>query len=215
MLNTSYKLASSSIAERLKLVLPSIINEDQTGFISGRYIGENIRILYDVLQYTEDHNLPGMLLLINFEKAFDSVSWDFLFNVLNFFNFGDSFIKWVKLLYNKCQSCVIVNGHLSEWFYLQRGCRQGDPLSPYLLVICAEILAILIRCHGGIKGITVGGVEFLVSQYADETSLILDGSRESLENCLKVLKLNANASGLCVNIDKTKVVWIGSRKSSN
>ena len=215
LLNTSYKLASSSIAERLKLVLPSIINEDQTGFISGRYIGENIRILYDVLQYTEDHNLPGMLLLIDFEKAFDSVSWDFLFNVLNFFNFGDSFIKWVKLFYNKCQSCVIVNGHLSEWFYLQRGCRQGDPLSPYLFVICAEILAILIRRHGGIKGITMGGVEFLVSQYADDTSLILDGSRESLENCLKVLKLYANASGLCVNIDKTKVVWIGSRKSSN
>ena len=90
-------LASSSIAERLKLVLPSIINEDQTGFISGQYIGENIRILYDILQYTEDYNLPGMLLLIDCEKAVDSLSWDFLFNVLTFFNFGDSFIKWVKL----------------------------------------------------------------------------------------------------------------------
>ena len=107
-----------------------------------------------------------------------------------------------------------MNGHLSEWFYLQRGCRQGDPLSPYLFVICAEILAILIRGHGGIKGITMGGVEFLVSQYADDTSLILDGSRESLENCIRILKLYADASGLCVNIDKTKVIWIGSRKGS-
>ena len=215
LLNTSYKLASAAIAERLKLVLSSIINEDQTGFISERYIGENIRILYDVLQYTEEHNLPGMLLLIDFEKAFDSVSWDFLFKVLQFYNFGESFIKWVKLFYNKCQSCVIVNGHLSEWFYLQRGCRQGDPLSPYLFVICADILATLIRRHQGIKGITIGGIEFLVSQYADDTSLILDGSRESLVNCLQILKLYANASGLCVNIDKTKVVWIGNRKSSN
>ena len=215
LLNTSYKLASSCIAERLKAVLPSIINDDQTGFISGRYIGENIRILYDILYYTEKHKLPGMLLLVDFEKAFDSVSWDFLFRVLDFFNFGDSFIKWVKLFYTKCQSCVIVNGHLSEWFYLQRGCRQGDPLSPYLFVICAEILATLIRRHGGIKGIKIGNVEFLISQYADDTSFILDGSLESLDNCMKVLKLYAKASGLCVNIDKTKVVWIGSMKNSN
>ena len=93
LLNTSCKLASSSIAERVKLVLPSIINEDQTGFISGRYIGENIRILYDILQYTEDYNLPGMLLLIDFEKAFDSLSWDFLFNVLTFFKLWRFFYK--------------------------------------------------------------------------------------------------------------------------
>ena len=68
---------SSCIAERLKAVLPSVINDDQTGFISGRYIGENIRILYDILYYTEKHKLPGMLLLVDFEKAFDSVSWNF------------------------------------------------------------------------------------------------------------------------------------------
>ena len=86
--------------------------------------------------------------------------------------------------------------------YLQRGCQQGDPLSPYLFVVCAEILAILVRQHVGIKGITIGNVEFLVSQYADDTSFILDGSQESLENCMKVLKLYAKASGLCVNIEK-------------
>ena len=167
--------------------MPSIINDDQTGFISGRYIGENIRISYDILYYTDKHKLPGMLLLFDFEKAFDSVSWDCLFRVLDFFNFGDSFIKWVELFYTKCQSCVIVNGHLSEWFYLQRGCRQGDPLSPYLFVICAEILATLIRRHGGIKGIKIGNIEFLISPYADDTSFILDGCLESLDNCMKVL----------------------------
>ena len=110
---------------------------------------------------------------------------------------------------------MIVNGHLSEWFFLQRGCHQGDPLSPYLFVVCAEILATLIRRHQGIKGIAISGVEFLVSQYADDPSLTIDGSRESLVNCIKILKLYVNASGLCVNIDKTKVVWTGNRKSSN
>ena len=71
--------------------------------------------------------------------------------------------------------------------YLQRGYRQGDPLSPYLFVVCAEILAILVRQHDGIKGITTGNVEFLVSQYADDISFILDVSQESLENCMEVL----------------------------
>ena len=73
-----------------------------------------------------------------------------------------------------------MNGHLSDWFYLQRGCRQGDPLSPYLF-ICAEILATLIRHHDVIKGITICIAEFLISQYADDTSFILYGSRESLD----------------------------------
>ncbi|MCG7879937.1 MAG: reverse transcriptase family protein [Candidatus Thiodiazotropha endolucinida] len=214
LLNTSYKLASSCIAERLKSVLPKLINEDQTGFISGRYIGDNIRLLYDIINYTEKQNIPGMLVLIDFEKAFDSVSWDFLFKVLDYFKFGESFQKWVKMFYLKIQSCVAVNGHLSEWFNLERGCRQGDPLSPYLFILCAEILAVLIRNNNDIKGININNTVFVISQYADDTSFLLDGSEKSLENCLKILKLYASASGLCINLEKTKVVWIGSEKAS-
>ena len=77
LLNTVYKIGSAVIANRFKTVLDKLINLDQTGFISGRYIGENIRLLYDIMQYTEDHEIPGLLLLIDFEKAFDSISWDF------------------------------------------------------------------------------------------------------------------------------------------
>ena len=214
LLNTSYKLASACIAERLKCVLPYIINEDQTGFISGRFIGENIRLLYDVIEYAEKNAIPGMLLLIDFEKAFDTVSWDFLFDVLDFFNFGNDFKQWIYVFYKNIQSCVIVNGHLSEWFYLQRGCRQGDPLSPYLFILCAEILAALIRNNKAIKGIKMETTSFVISQYADDTTLILDGSKKSLENCLKVLKLYGDISGLCINMDKTKLIWIGSEKNS-
>ena len=76
-----------------KPTLQYLISKEQTGFIAGRYIGENTRLIYDILNYTENENIPGLLLFIDFEKAFDSVSWKFLHSVLDFFNFGDSFKK--------------------------------------------------------------------------------------------------------------------------
>lgn len=85
LLNISYKIASACIANRLKKVLPQIIHRNQKGFLKGRYIGENIRELYDTLVYTEKKNIPGMLLLIDFEKAFDSVAWSFILKCLDFF----------------------------------------------------------------------------------------------------------------------------------
>ena len=80
-----------------------------------------------------------MLLRLDFATAFDSVSWDFMFKALTYFNFGDQLISWVKLFYTNIESCVIINGHLSDWFRIYRGCIQGDPLSPYLFIICAEV----------------------------------------------------------------------------
>ena len=104
----------------------------QTGFIPGRYIGENIRLIYDILSFTEENDIPGILLLIDFEKAFDSVSWEFIENVLKFFNFGSSMVHWVKTFYKNITSSFTQNCFLSERFDVQRGCRQGDLLSPYI-----------------------------------------------------------------------------------
>lgn len=93
------------------------------------YIGENIRLLYDLIFCTEMQNKPGLLLLIDFEKAFDSVSHTFIFKMFDFLNFGPSFKKWLKVFYNKCQASVLVNGTASNQFTLGRGCRQGDPFN--------------------------------------------------------------------------------------
>ena len=70
--------------------MSKIIDKDQTGFLEGRYIGENTRLIYDIIQYAEEKNIPGMLFLIDFEKAFDSVTWTFMFKVLNVFRFGNA-----------------------------------------------------------------------------------------------------------------------------
>ena len=82
LLNVSYKIASAWVANRMKKVLSYLIHENQKGFLKGRYIGENTRLIYDVLHFTKDKNIPGILLMIDFEKAFDSVSWKFMYKTL-------------------------------------------------------------------------------------------------------------------------------------
>ena len=79
LLNVLYKMISGCISNRLKYILDSIISDTQSGFIKGRYIGKNTRFIYDLLYYTESHNIPGLLILIDFEEAFDSISWDFIY----------------------------------------------------------------------------------------------------------------------------------------
>ena len=85
----------------------------------------------------------------------------FIQKILEFYNFSYLFIEWVKLFYNNIVSCVTVNGHLSDWFSIHRGCRQGGSLSPYIFIICAEILAVLIKTNPSISGIKVGRYRIL------------------------------------------------------
>ena len=215
LLNTVYKIGSGVIANRIKKVLATLINNDQTGFIAGRYIGENIRLLFDIMEYAEENDIPGLFLLIDFEKAFDSISWNFLNNILKFFNFGESIQKWVKTFYNNIKSAVNQGGNLSEFFCIERGCRQGDPLSSYLFILCAEIMAIKIRENPKIKGIKVLHSEHEISQFADDTSVILDGSEESLNETLLELEWFKKISGTKINFSKTQVIWIGSKQYSS
>lgn len=214
LLNTVYKIASGSIANRIKQVLNKLISTEQTGFIEGRFIGENTRLMYDLLQHIEEQNIPGLLLLIDFEKAFDSLSWSFINKVLNFFNFGPLIMNWVTTLYKNSCSAVNQCGCLSPFFRLGRGCRQGDPISPYLFILCAEMLSIRIRNNKNIRGIKIDNVEIKFSQYADDASAFLDGSQRSLEEILQELEEFADISGLKINFDKTQVVWIGAKKYS-
>ena len=209
MLNCDYKIATKAIAVRMKTVLPSIINPDQTGFLKGRFIGKNIRLIDGVIDYTEFKGIPGLLLFVDFEKAFDTLEWSFIVKTLHYYNFGPSLISWVKTFYSNASSTIQNNGWSSEFFPLSRGVRQGCPLSPYLFILCAEVLGSAIRKEQSIRGINVLGVECKISQYADDTTLILDGSKSSLQKALNLLDIFANISGLHVNYEKTEALWIG------
>ena len=215
LLNITYKIASGTIANRLKSVLDKLINKDQTGFLAGRYIGENVRLIYDLMQYAEKNDIPGLLFIIDFKKAFDSVSWHFITEVLKFFKFGNSIIRWVKTLHANARSSVNIGGNLSSFFKIHKGCRQGDPIASYIFILCVEILAIRLRNNINVKGINIDNCPILISQFADDTSLVLDGTESSLKETLNELNSFAKISGLNINTNKTQPIWIGSMKQSN
>ena len=215
LLNTVYKIASGSISNRIKTVLNKIISEDQTGFISGRYIGENTRLVYDIMDYTECNNIPGLLLLIDFEKAFDTIDWNFIQKCLNIFNFGKSIQKWVKVFQNNIYSTINQGGNFSDKIEIHRGCRQGDPIASQIFIICAEILALKIRSNNNISGIKINDREIKLSQFADDTTLILDGTEKSLLSSMTEISKFGAISGLKINFSKTQVIWIGSKTYSS
>ena len=110
LLNVIYKIASSAIANRLKKVLDLLISSDQAGFVPGRYMGDCTRTIYDVMKYTEENYKPGLLLLIDFEKAFDTISWKFINKVLDFYKFGPSIKKRFKFLFTNNITASVIKG---------------------------------------------------------------------------------------------------------
>ena len=110
LVNVDAKIMSKVIASRIKNVLPYIIYHNQTGYVKDRFIGETIRSIFDIMALSVNENIPGLLLFIDFQKAFDSVEWNFLYESLKMFNFGEKVLRWVKTFYNNIQSCVRNNG---------------------------------------------------------------------------------------------------------
>lgn len=120
LLNVDYKIGSKALATRLEKILPEIIHESQCAYVKGRTIFDAVRSINDVMEYTKLHNIPGLMTTFDFKKAFDSLSWEFLFNTLKVFNFGDSFIHWIKVFYLDISSCIMNNGFASDIFYVKR-----------------------------------------------------------------------------------------------
>ena len=112
LLNSDYKIVANAIANRFQNVLPKLINStsDQTVFFKERFIGENIRLIDGLINHTATRNIPGLLIFLDFEKAFDSVEWSFIWKTLSSFNLGPSLINWIKLWYCSIESCVLNNG---------------------------------------------------------------------------------------------------------
>lgn len=214
LLNIDYKIYTKCLALRMQDNISSIIHDDQKGFIKGRYIGENIRQIQDTIEYANKKDITGLLLLLDFEKAFDSIEWSYIDNILELFNFGPTFRRLVKLCYTNVSSTVLNNGYSSGWFLVKRGVRQGCPLSSFLFLLCIEYLAQLIRNNKNVNGISIGGVEIKLSLFADDASCIIK-NEESLTHIFAITEKFSKYSGLKLNIDKSLLFYIGPWKTKH
>ena len=211
LLNVDYKIASQAIAGRLLKVIHLVVSSDQTCGVPGRFIGENVRLVIDAIEYANEHDLPLAVLSLAQEKAFDRVEWSFLLDTLSKMGFGPSFVQWVHTFYSGPQSAVNVNGYVSEFFSLSRGVRQGCPLSPLLYVLAAEVLACNIRASSSIHGLTIPGASApaIISQYANDTCLLLC-SDSSIREAFSIYSKYELGSGAKLNLAKCKGLWSGS-----
>ena len=197
----------------MQAVISDITNTDQSAYIKGRYMGSNIRLVSDVIEYYDKTNNSGILLMLDFRKAFDSLGWNFLLKTLHFFNFGPSFIRWIETIYHKPFACIKNNGYLSDTFDISRGIRQGCPVSALLFVLCVEVLAIKIRNSNTLKGFNFGfeNKPVKIAQYADDGILFLNDKNE-LCSALNILEIFGRMSGLILNIEKCEGLWLGRSK---
>ena len=162
-----YKLLSTVLANQLKGILDSLISKSQCGFIQGRYIGEVTRLIYDTINHTQKSEIEGLLVLTDFEKAFDSISCKFLYYVLDYLLFTEGYIKWIKLLNKGIQASVVQTGCKSEFLNIGRGYKQGDPIAAYLFLLGAQIMTYMVNQHNKIKGIVISR-EIKLCQFADD-----------------------------------------------
>ena len=209
LLNCSYKILSGAIANRIKAVIEYVIGSEQTAFIKGRFAGDNTRLTYDLLQYLKENKRSALLLNLDIEGAFNSVSWSFVRKALKKRNFPENIVTWFNLLYVGSYARLVYNGHISDKICLERSCRQGDPLSCYIFLIVMECLLERIQDNANIKGIKISNVEYKLSCFADDTLCFLDGSVNSCRALFNDLGIFAKYSGLKPNIDKTEAFWAG------
>lgn len=153
LLNVDYKIFAKWLANRLKQIIPDIIDEDQTGYIKNRYIGSNIRRTLDILEYTKMKKKPGLLVSLDVQQAFDTLSWATIKKAFEYFNISQEFYEWIEVALKNMKLCTINNGWTSSFFSPKRATKQGCPLSAYLFILSLEPFAQKLRENNKIKGI--------------------------------------------------------------
>lgn len=206
LLNGNQKILAKVLACRLKMVIGTIIHQDQSGFIPNRYGSDNIRRLVNLQHCVYDSTNPTIALSLDAAKAFDCVEWDYLYKALAKFGFGDNFITWIRTLYDTPNACILTNGLISELFHLQRSTRQGCPLSPGLFVLALEPLAQKIRNNTDIHGITVGNMHHKLLVYADDMLVFVTKPETSIPVLLDCIEDFTLLSGYRVNWDKSEAM---------
>uniref|UniRef100_A0A670JU36 Reverse transcriptase domain-containing protein n=1 Tax=Podarcis muralis TaxID=64176 RepID=A0A670JU36_PODMU len=207
LLNNDYKIFADIMASRLKRLLMKHIHKDQAGFLPNRYQKDNVRHILNIIEYLDTRiDVPAALIFIDAEKAFDNVSWEFLLVCLEKAGIEGPYLKGIRAIYSEQQAMLIINNNLTKPFKIEKGTRQGCPLSPLLFIMVLEVIANRIRDAGNVKGIRIGRKEFKLKAYADDLVLSLEEPVDSVCKLIELLEEFGRLSGFRLNRKKTKIL---------
>jgi len=211
LLNTDYKIYTKTIAIKLGLVAPTLISEDQAGFVPGRNLYDHTKTTHVVAEYCELVGYNGCIVALDQEKAYDKIDHEYMWQILKKNGFPETFINRIKEMYKDAGKSVMVNGVLPRQFKVKRGVHQGDPMSCLLYNFAIEPLAESLR-KSTLKGIEIKGMtrKLLVTLFADDTLVYLreDDDFKELERILTRFCLASTAK---FNLGKTEYLPIGDK----
>lgn len=214
LVGSIYKILAKLLSHRLKEVMPHIISETQTTFLSGRNILDGVLIANEVVDGWKKAKKKGLIIKLDFEKAYDSINWGFLFCMTSQYGSGNKWISWIKECVTSARISVLVNGSPTEEFSPQKGLRQGAPLSPFLFNLVTEGLHILLsraQALGLVQGVKVGSNGVILSHlpFADDSLLFCAAEVDDVRNLKRVLRCFKVLSGLRINYHKSVVCGVG------
>lgn len=220
LLNVIYKIFTKALMLRVENVLERIINRSQTAFLKGRNIMDGVMCLHEILHDTKARKKDGIILKLDFEKAYDKINWDFIMECLKQRGFCEKWCKWIWEVMTSGTLSVKVNSGLGSYFKCGKGVRQGDPLSPLLFNLAANVLAKMVNTaqqNGIISGLVpeyvTGGIAIL--QYTDDTILCLKDDEAVARNTKLLLYHFENMSGLKINFNKSEIVMVSEEEQKS
>ncbi|XP_022573038.2 uncharacterized protein LOC111214447 [Brassica napus] len=213
--NVGYKIISKILSSRLKSILPKIISETQSAFVAGRLITDNIFVaqeMFHALRTNQSCKDKFVAIKTDMSKAYDRVEWSFMEALLLKFGFD---AQWVHLVM-KCVSSVsyqvLINGEAKGHIKPSRGLRQGDPLSPFLFILCTEVLISHIKRAeetkkiSGIK-IARGSPSISHLLFADDSLFFCKAEQSQCEELVRIIDVYGTASGQQLNKEKSSVLF--------
>nr|GEW30760.1 RNA-directed DNA polymerase, eukaryota [Tanacetum cinerariifolium] len=213
LIGSLYKVVAKVLATRLSSIIPALISDVQTAFLPNRQILDGPFIINELLSWCKHKKQQAMMFKIDFAKAYDSIRWDYLDDVLRAFGFGSKWCSWISGCLHSGMASVLLNGSPTLEFQFQCGLKQGDPLAPYLFILIMKSLDLSFSraIDAGIfKGIQIGS-SFNISHlfFADDAIFIGEWSTANLSGITRILHCFSLLSGLKINLIKSQLLSIG------
>jgi hypothetical protein len=209
LLGSIYKVLAKTLVGRIQSAFTHIIRPNQTGFVKGRSILDNVFMAQKALVWAEESKQDLIVFFLDFEKAFDKIEWGFLFTALAKLGFSATWVNWVGSLYQAASSTIKVNGAAGPNFQLACSVRQGCPLAPYLFILTTDVLGYMMADpKHGVEGLSLPRGGLIRDQtFVDDTALYLQGSPSNMDRAQEVLKTFCRTSGVKINWHKSAAIW--------